>query len=112
MGHHRARIEHRGRAYHLGYYDTKFEVSLAKRVAAKLLRHLERTKPEARPPALEVIARLANMGTFDGDVEVMRLAALTLASRYNMVTGMKHRPGPAWGTYEVEVPEGIHDITS
>ena len=109
MGHHRARVKHRGRSYHLGYYTTMGKVEQAKDVALRLLRHLERTKPEARPPSMEVIAKLTNMGAFDGDPEIMRLAALALSGRYNMV--LKCRPKHGWGEYEYEVPEGIHDIT-
>ncbi len=110
MGHHRARINHRGRAYHLGYYDTQFEVILAKRVATKLLRHLERTKPAARPPSLEIIAKLANMGAFDGDPEIMRHAALALHFRYTMVKGMKHSDR-GWGDLDIEVDPDIEDLS-
>jgi hypothetical protein len=110
MGHHRARVAHRGREYHLGYYNTQFEVCLAKLVATKLLRHLERTKPEARPPSLEVVAKLANMGAFDGDPEIMRHAALTLHFRYKMVKGMKHRPR-GYGVLDEVVEAGVHDIS-
>ena len=110
MGHHRARINHRGRAYHLGYYDTQFEVILAKRVATKLLRHLERTKPAARPPSLEIIAKLANMGAFDCDPEILRHAALALHFRYTMVKGMKHSDR-GWGDLDIEVDPDIEDLS-
>tara|TARA_Y100001949_G_C15703195_1_gene207598 strand:+ start:27 stop:392 length:366 start_codon:yes stop_codon:yes gene_type:complete len=108
MGHHRARANHRGREYHLGYYDTQFEVALAKRVAMKLLRHLERTKPVARPPSLEIIGKLVNMGAFDGDPEIMRHAALALHFRYTMVKGMKH--AQSFGVLDVKDDPTVHDI--
>jgi|TARA_B110001454_G_scaffold12235_1_gene11238 hypothetical protein len=93
MGHHRARVAHRGREYHLGYFDTPFESKLAKAVATKLLRHLERIKPHPQPPSLEIITKLSNMGAFDSDPEIMLHAARALFFRYKMVKGMKHVKG-------------------
>ena len=108
MDHHRARGQHRGREYHLGYYDTQFEVDCAKVVALKLLRHLEQTKPAARPPSLEVIFKLTNMGAFDGDPVAMRRAALTLHSRHKMVQGMKSTRG--YGDLDVKDDPSVNGI--
>mgnify|MGYP001178468915 CR=1 FL=1 len=110
MGHHRARVAHRGREYHLGYFDTQFEVKLSKLVALKLLRHLERIKPHPQPPSLEVITKLANMGAFDGDPEIMLHAARALFFRSRMVKGMKHTRG--YGVLDEVIEPGVHDITS
>ena len=106
MGNHRARVQHRGREYHLGYYDTQFEVDCAKVVALKLLRHLEQTKPAARPPSLEVIFKLTNMGAFDGDPVAMRDAALTLHFRHKMMQGRKRTRG----NVDVKDDPSVHGI--
>lgn len=108
MGNHRARVQYRGREYHLGYYDTQFEVDCAKVVALKLLRHLEQTKPAARPPSLETVSKLTTMGAFDGDPAAMRDAALTLHFRHKMMQGMRRTRG--YGDLDTKDDPTVHDI--
>ena len=109
MSKQRARITYRGREHHLGYFDTQFEADCAKAVALKLLLRLERTKPAARPPSLDIVSKLVTMGTFDGDPETMRQAALALHFRYTMVKGMKHNTR-GWGDNDMEVDPDIEDL--
>jgi len=96
----RARVERKGKEYHLGKFHTKKEVDAAKVAAARVLDRVEAdNKPvPVKPtyPSLTLVANLADMGVYDRNADGIMVLIRKLVNRHSMVTdGVQNATPPA-----------------
>jgi hypothetical protein len=97
----RARVERRGKEYHLGRFQTKKEVDAAKEAATRVLDRIDADQPapvKPRPPtipSLKVITQLVEMGVYDRNDEGILALIKKLMKRHDMVSdGVQHATPP------------------
>jgi len=99
----RARLERMGKEYHLGKFHTQTEVKAAKEAACRVLDRVESDAIQSppppqvmkKPPSMEILRKLVGAGVYDSDPEGMRVGALTLGSRFKMVSEGRRAASPA-----------------
>jgi hypothetical protein len=94
----RARVERKGKEYHLGKFHTKKEVDAAKVAATRVLDRVEADMPApVKPtyPSLSLITNLVDMGVYDRKAEGIMSLVRTLVKRHSMMAvGVQNATAP------------------